>query len=172
VAIYDTNGRKRTDFNSAVTDANGYFKLVTSELFRPGEARTQPSEEPREKVPLEVRIFDAKRRALKHLFPAIDALPGRVDFREILVDTSSQAAPVPPDTVPKGPQAPRPASKREPREKLNIIADELRKKQRFSTVRPTILAARKKPKKTKSQKQQTRRRAREIKRRSKKGKSQ
>jgi hypothetical protein len=172
VVIYDTNGKKRTDFDSAVTDANGYFEVATSELLRPGDARVQPSEESGQKVALEVRIFDARRRPLKQLLPAIDAVPGRVDFREVLVDTSSQAAAVPPDTVPKAPQAPGPASQREPREKLNIIADELRKKQRFTTVRPTILAARKKPKKTKSQKQQKRPVARKTDRRSKKGKSQ
>src|SRR6266513_5783488 len=43
VAIYDTNGKRRTDFDSAVTDANGYFELATSELLRPGDARVQPS---------------------------------------------------------------------------------------------------------------------------------
>jgi len=172
VAIYDTSGKKRTDFDSAVTDANGYFEVATSELLRPGDARVQPSDESAEKVALEVQIFDARRRPLKHLLPAIDALPGGVDFRKILVDTSSQAAAVPPDIVPKGPPAPRPASRREPREKLKIIADELSKQQQFTTVEPTILAARQKPKKTKSQKQQKRPVAPEKKRRSKKGKSQ
>jgi hypothetical protein len=172
VAIYDANGKRRTDFDSAVTDANGYFELATSELLRPGDARVQPSEESGQKVTLEVRIFDARRRALKHFLPTIDALPGRVDFREILVDTSSQAAAVPPDTVAKGPQAPGPVSRRDLREKLNIVADELRKKPQFTSVRSTILAARQKPKKAKSQKQQKRPMVPRKKRRSKKRKSQ
>src|SRR5438874_1855157 len=132
VAIYDANGKRRIDFDSAVTDANGYFELATSELLRPSDARVQPSEESGQKVALELRIFDARRRPLQHFLPTIDAVPGRVDFREILVDTSSQTAAVPPHMVPKGPQAPGPASKRELREKLNIFADELRKKQRFT----------------------------------------
>jgi hypothetical protein len=172
VAIYDSNGKKRQDFDYATTDANGYFSVVTSELLGPGQARVRPSDESAEKVALEVRVFDARRRPLKHLLPAIDALPGRVDFREILVDTSSQAAAVPPDTVPKSPRARGRASRREPREKLKIIADELRKQQQFSSVRPTILAAGQKSKKAKSQKQQKRPVAPEEKRRSKKGKSQ
>ena len=171
VAIYDANGKRRIDFDSAVTDANGYFELATSELLRPSDARVQPSEESGQKVALELRIFDARRRPLQHFLPTIDAVPGRVDFREILVDTSSQTAAVPPHMVPKGPQAPGPASKRELREKLNIFADELRKKQRFTTVRPTILAAGKKHKKTKIQKQQTRPITPGKKGRSKKGKA-
>jgi hypothetical protein len=168
VAIYDINGQRRTDFDSVVTDDNGYFKVVTSELVRPGDARVQPSEESEQKVALDLRIFDARRQPLKQSVPAIDALPGHVDFREILVDTSSQAAAVPPDTVPKGPITPGPAPRREPREKLRIIADELRKQQQFSGVRPTILAARQKPKKATRQKQQKRPKALRKKRRPKK----
>ncbi len=170
VAIYDTDGRKRTDFNSALTDANGYFKLATSELFRPGDARVQPSEGPEQKVALDVRIFDARRRPLKHFVPAIDGLPGYVDFREILIDTSSRAAAVPPDTVPKGPTTPVPVPRREPREKLNIIADELRKQQ-FSSAGPPISAARQKSRKAKSEKQQKRLRASKRQTRSKKRRS-
>ena len=106
VAIYDANRKRRADFDTSVTDANGYFELATSDLLRPGDTRVQPSEKSEQKVTLQVRIFDASRRPLKHLLPAIDALPGRLDFREILVDTNSRAAAVPPDTVPKGPQPP------------------------------------------------------------------
>jgi hypothetical protein len=138
---------EETNFDHATTDANGYFEVATSELLRPGDARVQPSEESGQKVALEVRIFDARRQPLKHLLHAIDALSGRVDFREILVDTSSQAAAVPPDTVPKGPPAPGPASRREPREKLKIIVDELRKQQQFSSVRTTRSTTKQKSKK-------------------------
>lgn len=169
VAIYDINGQKRTDFDSAVTDDNGYFEIATSELVRPGDARVQPSEESEQKVALDVRIFDARRRPLKHLLPAIDALLGHVDFREILVDTGSQAAAVAPDTVPKGPQSPgQPSSRSEPREKLKIIADELRKQQRVSRAQPTISAVTKQSKEAKGKKQQQRRVSRENKKRSKK----
>jgi len=105
------------------------------------------------------------------LLPAIDALAGHVYFREFLVDTTSETAAVPPDTVPKSPTTPGPARRREPREKLNILADELRKHQQFSGVRPTILAARQKSKKAKGQKPQKRATASKRQTRSKKRKS-
>jgi hypothetical protein len=168
VAIYDTDGKRRADFDSSVTDANGYFELATSELLKPGDARIQPSEESAQKITLEVRIFES--RVTSDSTPTalrIDALPGHVDFREILVDRSSGPAPAPPDIVSKEPQAPRPASRREAREKLKIIADELRKRQ-FSSVRPTILAARQKSKRAKSQKQPKRPMAPKKRRRPKK----
>ncbi len=171
VAIYDTNGKRRIDFDSVVTDDNGYFELATSELVRPGDTPAQPSEKSEQKVTLEVRIFDARRRPLKNLLSTIEAQPGRVEFREIPVDTTSQAAAGPPDTVPKSAAAPIPAPRREAREKLNIIADELRKQQQFSGVRPNILAARRESKKAKRQKQQKRPKASKRQTRSKKRKS-
>jgi hypothetical protein len=108
---------------------------------------------------------------LKHLLPAIDALPSHVDFREILVDTTSQTAAVPPDTVPKPPITPGPARTSEPREKLKIMADELRKQQPFSKVQPMLSATRQKSKKPKTPKEQKRALPRKRRRRSKKGKA-
>src|SRR5207249_10775025 len=98
------------------------------------DAGVQPSGGPGQKVALDVQIFDARRRPLKRFVPAIDAVPGHVDFREIIIDTSSQAAAVPPDTVPRSPQAPPRSSRPQPREKLNIIIEGLRKRQQPGSV--------------------------------------
>lgn len=99
VAIHGTDGEKRKDFDSATTDVDGHFSVATPQLL----GATRVSAESLKPVALEVRVFDG-RKLLQHFSPALAALPGQVDFREILVvgDATSATAPeVTPRTNPR-----------------------------------------------------------------------
>jgi hypothetical protein len=171
VAVYDTNGKKRADFDSAVTDANGYFEVATSTLVKLGEAPVQPREKSAQKVALDVRIFDGRRRPLKHFLSAIDALPGRVTFREIIVDPNAQPAAVPPDSVARS--SPPPSGSKPETKVLAIlrqIAEGLRSSRQSGNIR-TPSSTRTQKLRAKSQKQQKRPVAPRKKERPKKGKA-
>jgi hypothetical protein len=170
VAVYDKKGKKRNDFDYATTDANGYFELTTPQLVASTKADPKPGAESPQPVTLQVRLFKS-RKPIPHFLPAIDALPGRTDFREVLVDSDTQPSAAPPASVPAKPTA-QPASKpgAEPRTALKIIRDGLRKFSQYGSAGTTSATTGQKSKAT-SRKQQKGRMPQGKKRHPKKGKS-
>jgi hypothetical protein len=128
VAIHDKGGEKRKDFDSATTDVDGHFSVATPQLF----GATRVSAESPKPVALDVRVFDG-RKLLQHSSPALAALPGQIDFREILVVGDAKSATAP-EFVPRT----------NPRATLQIIADGLSKNPVLGGVEKTSATARQK----------------------------
>lgn len=129
VALYDADGERRSDFTPATpaTDANGYFKLTTAQLIDPAGSRDRTNP-PSDSIPLELRAFASRQRQLQISVPTINAVPGHVDFCQLLAGDATPTPPTPPDkvTVRKSSSAgSKPSSN--PAAGLQMMVKELRK---------------------------------------------